>query len=343
MSRSHWAWPAGSSTRGDPLIVDRAVYRKGIRHECGDLSDDLAAIRASEGSDFLWIGLKDPTDAEFADVDQELGLHPLAVEDAVSGRQRVKVEGYGSTIFAALKTLAYVEETSDIETGEIMIFVGDGFVVTVRRGDVAPLTPVRRILEASPERLAEQGPDGVLHAVLDAVVDTYLEIDLEVAADLDEIEESVFGSNDTAHSGAIYRLKREVLEFRRAAAPLTPAVAWLSSAEGPIESGELQLRFRDVGDHLLRVTDHIETYDRLLGDIFNAHLAQISIQQNNDMRKISAWVAMAAVPTMVAGVYGMNFEDMPELHWSFGYPLVVALMALACLFLYRAFRRSGWL
>ena len=202
---------------------------------------------------------------------------------------------------------------------------------------------MRALLEADPHKLATEGAGGVLHAVLDTVVDTYLAIDIEVANDLDRIEESVFGSNDTAHSGSIYRLKREVLEFRRAAAPLTPSVGWLASEDGPIESAELRLRFRDVSDHLLRVTDHIETYDRLLSDIFSAHLAQISIQQNNDMRKISAWVAMAAVPTMVAGIYGMNFNDMPELHWSFGYPLVVGFMGLACLFLYRAFRRSGWL
>ncbi|HLS44774.1 MAG TPA: magnesium and cobalt transport protein CorA, partial [Ornithinicoccus sp.] len=174
-------------------------------------------------------------------------------------------------------------------------------------------------------------------------VDTYLEIDLEVAADLETIEESVFGSNDTAHSGAIYRLKREVLEFRRAAAPLGLHVEWLASDGGPIESPELRLRFRDVSDHLLRVTDHIETYDRLLADIFNAHLAQISIQQNNDMRQISAWVAIAAVPTMVAGIYGMNFEHMPELDWTLGYPVVLGLMALVCGLLYRAFKRSGWL
>ncbi|MCK0111661.1 magnesium/cobalt transporter CorA [Ornithinimicrobium sp. F0845] len=325
------------------MIVDRAVYRDGVRHECGDLGGDLVALRSAPGNDFLWIGLKDPTDKEFAEVNDELGLHPLAVEDAVSGRQRVKVERYGSTIFAALKTLAYLDETSDIETGEIMIFVGERFVVTVRRGDVAPLGPVRKIMEADPERLAEDGPAGVLHKILDTVVDTYLEIDLEVAADLDDIEEAVFGSNDTAHSGSIYRLKREVLEFRRAAAPLGQPVSWLAGETGPITSTELRLRFRDVSDHLLRVTDHIETYERLLTDIFNAHLAQISIQQNNDMRKISAWVAIAAVPTMVAGIYGMNFDEMPELHWDFGYPLVLALMALICGLLYRAFKRSGWL
>ncbi len=343
MSRCSWGWRGAPSTRAEPLIVDRAIYRDGHRHECRDLRADLAAVREGSQGDFLWIGLKDPTDQEFAQVEQELGLHALAVEDAISGRQRVKIERYGSTLFAALKTLAYVEASSDIETGEIMIFIGDSFVVTVRRGDVAPLGPVRRILEDDPERLAEFGPPGVLHAVLDVVVDTYLDIDAEVAADLDDIEEAVFGNDSTAHSGSIYRLKREVLEFRRAAAPLSQPVAWLASEQGPIAAEELRLRFRDVSDHLLRVSDHVESYDKLLTDVFNAHLAQISIQQNNDMRKISAWVAMAAVPTMVAGVYGMNFDHMPELHWSFGYPLVIGLMVLVCVLLYRAFKRSGWL
>lgn len=314
-----------------------------MRHECGDLSDDLATVRAGGPQDFLWIGLKDPTDAEFDEVDDELGLHPLAVEDAVSGRQRVKIERYGSTIFAAIKTLAYVEQTSDIETGEIMIFVGDHFVVTVRRGDVAPLASVRRVLEADPGQLAAEGADGVLHAVLDTVVDTYLDIDLEVANDLDEIEEAVFGSNDTAHSGSIYRLKREVLEFRRAAQPLRLPLSHLAGGGGPVDSKELRLHFRDVSDHLGQVLQDIESYDALLSDILAAHLSQIGLRQNADMRRISAWAAMIAVPTMIAGVYGMNFEHMPELHWLLGYPLALLAMVLAVVILHRAFRRSGWL
>jgi magnesium transporter len=325
------------------VIIDKALYRAGQRSECGDLSEELVALRAGSGPGFIWIGLKDPTDAEFALVDTELGLHPLAVEDAVQGRQRVKIERYDTTVFAALKTLRYVEATSDIETGEVMAFVGDRFVVTVRRGEAAPLTGVRQRLEADPALLLEGGPLAVFHAVLDAIVDTYLDIDEEVQQDLTEIEADVFGGAHDTHSATIYRLKREVLEFKRAAHPLVRPLEWLLEEGGPIEQAELRLRFRDVSDHLLRVVDHVETYDRLLTDVLNAHLAQVSVRQNNDMRKISAWVAMAAVPTMVAGVYGMNFRYMPELGWAWGYPLVLGGMALACGLLYRAFHRSGWL
>jgi magnesium transporter len=325
------------------VIIDKALYRAGQRSECGDLSEELVALRAGSGPGFIWIGLKDPTDAEFALVDTELGLHPLAVEDAVQGRQRVKIERYDTTVFAALKTLRYVEATSDIETGEVMAFVGDRFVVTVRRGEAAPLTGVRQRLEADPALLLEGGPLAVFHAVLDAIVDTYLDIDEEVQQDLTEIEADVFGGAHDTHSATIYRLKREVLEFKRAAHPLVRPLEWLLEGGGPIEQAELRLRFRDVSDHLLRVVDHVETYDRLLTDVLNAHLAQVSVRQNNDMRKISAWVAMAAVPTMVAGVYGMNFRYMPELGWAWGYPLVLGGMALACGLLYRAFHRSGWL
>ncbi len=324
------------------MIVDQAVYRQGHRHTCEDLAATLADLSQSAHRDFVWIGLKDPTDREFDLVKDELGLHPLAVEDAVHGRQRVKVEQYDMTVFAALKTLRYVEETSDIETGEVMVFVGEHFVVTVRRGEAAPLTGVRQRLEVQPQVL-EHGPLDVLHAVLDAIVDTYLEIDTEVQQDLTEIEADVFGGAHQAHSATIYRLKREVLEFKRAVLPLIRPLNWLHEEDGPIEDAELRLRFRDVADHLLRVADHVETYDNLLSDVLAAHLAQISVRQNNDMRKISAWVAIVAVPTMIAGIYGMNFEQMPELGWDFGYPLVLGVMAVICVALYRAFRRSGWL
>ncbi len=325
------------------MIVDQAVYRAGERLRCDDLGEELAALRAGTAAGFIWIGLKDPTDEEFSLVDTELGLHPLAVEDAVHGKQRVKIERYDTTVFAALKTLRYVEATSDIETGEVMAFVGDRFVVTVRRGEAAPLTGVRHRLESDPQLLLHGGPVAVFHAVLDAIVDTYLDIDAEVQQDLTDIEADVFGGAHATHSATIYRLKREVLEFKRAALPLVRPLGWLHEDGGPIEQAEMRLRFRDVSDHLLRVVDHVDTYDRLLTDVLNAHLAQVSIRQNNDVRKISAWVAIVAVPTMVAGVYGMNFEHMPELEWRFGYPAVLLGMVLACSVLYRAFRRSGWL
>ncbi|HEU5242256.1 MAG TPA: magnesium and cobalt transport protein CorA, partial [Ornithinibacter sp.] len=313
------------------MIVDSALYVDGDRRPCGDLSDELAKLRASGGpGDFLWIGLKDPTQEEFDEVNDELQLHPLAVEDAVHGQQRAKVEMYDTSVFVVLKPLRYLDETSDIETGELMCFVGDRFIVTVRRGEASPLAGLRQRLEHEPDRM-RLGPMAVLHTIVDSVVDTYTAIDQEIANDLEAIETEVF-SGGPMDSTAIYRLKREVLEFRRAAVPLSAPLQMLHHAEhSPIDEGELRLLLRDVSDHLQAVIDHVESYDRLLTDVLGAHLAQISVQQNSDMRKISAWVAIAAVPTMIAGIYGMNFDNMPELRWHYGYFGVLALMGLTCL------------
>jgi magnesium transporter len=326
------------------VIVDQAIYRQGQRLPCGDLSDALSELRGGDDPHaFLWIGLKNPTDAEFDLVNDELRLHPLAVEDAVKGNQRPKVELYDNTIFVVMKTLRYIEETSDIETGEVMLFVGDRFVVTVRRGEANPLAGVRQGLEANTDML-RHGEIAVVHAVMDSIIDNYVAIDAELQKDLDEIEAAVFSGSSSASSTTIYQLKREVLEFRRAAVPLAAPLRMLhDGSRSPLPQKEVRLLFRDVADHLLRVIDHVESYDRLLTDILNAHLAQISVQQNSDMRKISAWVAIAAVPTMIAGVYGMNFDNMPELGWHYGYFIVLAVMASACVGLYRAFRKSGWL
>ena len=327
------------------VIVDRAIYQGGTRRDCGDLDSELRRLR--EGPDdggFLWIGLKDPTQEEFDAVDSSLGLHPLAVEDALegAGRQRAKIELYDETVFVVLKPLRYIESTSDIETGELTVFVGDRFVVTVRRGEVSPLAGIRSELESDPEQL-RLGPFSVLHRVLDRVVDGYLAIDREVDRDLDEMETAVFSPART-DTASIYALKREVQEFRRAVVPLAEPLKMLhDSPRSPVPDGELRLLLRDVSDHLHSVIDHVETYDTLLSGILDAHLAQVSVQQNDDMRKISAWVAIAAVPTMIAGIYGMNFDDMPELHWHYGYPAVLLVMAGACTVLHRLFTRAGWL
>lgn len=333
------------------MIVDQAIYRDGRRFHCGDLSDELDALRAgAEG--FIWIGLKDPTDAEFDLVNEELDLHPLAVEDAITGNQRAKIEQYEASVFVVLKTLRYIDRTSDIETGEVALFIGDRFVVTVRRGNANPLAGVRLALEHESEQL-QHGPMAVLHAVMDSVVDNYLAVDREVKIDLDEIESQVFNERATADANVIYRLKREVLEFKRATVPLADSLAqFMERGSGRALDEQLRLHFRDVADHLRLVNDHVESYDRLLTDVLGAHLAGVSVKQNEDMRKISAWVAIAAVPTMIAGVYGMNFEVMPELTASFdiggteyhyGYFAVLALMGGVCWFLWTRFKRSGWL
>ena len=336
------------------MIVDQAIYRGGRRHGCGDLSDELDTLRAGAAGDdsFLWIGLKDPTLEEFELVNEELHLHPLAVEDALTGNQRAKIEQYESSVFVVLKTLRYIDRTSDIETGEVMLFIGDRFVVTVRRGEGNPLAGVRHRLEDDAARL-DLGATAVLHAVMDSVVDNYLTVDRELKIDLEEIEKQVFGDNSRADANTIYRLKREVLEFRRASEPLAEAlIGFMERGRGRALNVDLQHLFRDVVDHLRQVNDHVETYDRLLTDVLGAHLAGVSVKQNEDMRKISAWVAIAAVPTMIAGIYGMNFEKMPELtasvdvggtQYEYGYFVVLGVMATVCLLLYRQFKKSGWL
>ncbi len=328
------------------------MYVDGRRLPVKDLSDELAALRAS-ASGFLWIGLKDPTDDEFALVNAELGLHPLAVEDAIMGNQRAKIDAYEGSLLAVLKTLRYVERTSDVETGEVMVFVGDRFVVSVRRGEGNPLVDVRRRLEENPTQL-RLGPLAVLHAVMDSVVDNYEVIDRYIAEDLTEIEHQVFGDRTDLDASDIYRLKREVLEFRRAAIPLAEAMRRFPFLNY-VGKGEKKVLpfFRDVEDHLARTNDHVESYDRLLSEILSAHLTKVTVQQNADMRRISAWVAMAAVPTMIAGVYGMNFHYMPELEAKitladgfeiyYGYFIIMAIMIAASGGLFFFFRKHGWL
>ncbi|WP_405711045.1 MULTISPECIES: magnesium/cobalt transporter CorA [unclassified Streptomyces] len=328
------------------VIVDCAIYRDGRRTEGpADLSEALDEARAA-GDAFLWIGLHEPTEKEFDLVSSEFGLHPLAVEDALSAHQRPKLEVYDDSLFAVIKPVVYEPSSDTVTTDELMAFIGDSFVVTVRHGEGAPLAAVRRRLEAEPEVL-KHGPTAVLYAISDAVVDHYIEVAGELQVDLEELETEVFaptGVGDTKSTAArIYTFKRQILEFRRAAGPLSSPMARLASADVPFVHEHSQPFFRDVSDHLTRANEYVEGLDRLLSDILSAHLAQVGVRQNDDMRKISAWAAMAAVPTMVAGIYGMNFEHMPELRWVWAYPAVIALMAAAVFALYRQFKRRGWL
>ncbi|WP_432096526.1 magnesium/cobalt transporter CorA [Streptomyces sp. bgisy100] len=327
------------------VIVDCAIYRDGRRTEGpADFSDALDEARAT-GNAFLWIGLHEPTEKEFDLVTSEFGLHPLAVEDALSAHQRPKLEVYDDSLFLVLKPVLYDDSVDTVTTGELMVFVGDSFVVTVRHGEGAPLAEVRRRLEETPE-LLKHGPTAVMYAVSDAVVDHYLDVATELQVDLEELESEVFApvGRDTRPTAArIYSFKRQVVEFRRATGPLAEPMSRLAGAGVPFVHEHSQPFFRDVSDHLTRANEYVEGFDRLLSDILGAHLAQMGVRQNNDMRKISAWAAMAAVPTMIAGVYGMNFEYMPELKSVWGYPAVLAVMAGAVVWLYRTFKRRGWL
>ncbi len=323
------------------MIIDVATYIDGHRHECEDFASALAE-RRRDARGFLWIELKEPTTKEISQVASDLGLHQLAVEDAVAGHQRPKLDLYEFATFLVVKTMQYVENTSDIETGEVMIFLGDRFVVVVRRGSGSPMIKVRRELEADPEVLA-RGASVVLYKIVDSIVDTYIDIELELQRDLDRIEAEVFSGSRRSEPMIMYALKREVLEFRRSALPLVEPLRRLAHRSVPYVDPDAQLFFADAFDHLLQVTERVESQDHLLSEILNAHLAQVSVQQNTDMRKISAWVAIAAFPTLVAGIYGMNFDSIPELHWSFGYGYFWVLIVVVSIFLYRAFKRADWL
>ncbi|MFF1744164.1 magnesium and cobalt transport protein CorA, partial [Streptomyces mirabilis] len=231
-----------------------------------------------------------------------------------------------------------------VNTGEIMVFAGPDFVVTVRHGRHGSLGPLREDLEAEPEQLAK-GPAAVLHAIADHVVDDYLTVTDAVQNDIDQVETSVFSPRGIqgADAGRMYQLKRELLELKRAVVPLGRPLHILATEPMRLVAPEIQAYFRDVADHLSRVTEQITAFDALLDSILQAHLAQVSVAQNEDMRKITAWAAIIAVPTMVCGVYGMNFDHMPELHWRFGYPLALTVIAVSCFVIHRGFKRNGWL
>lgn len=339
----HARSPLGTS------VVNCVTYKEGARIPVdGDLVDTVERVRRSRDG-FVWLGLHEPSDHEFEGIADLFDLHPLAVEDAVEAHQRPKVERYGETLFAVFKTVCYVEHeeltaTSEVvNTGEIMVFVGEDFVITVRHGRHGSLGPLREELESDPGQLAK-GPAAVLHAIADHVVDDYLSVTDSVQSDIDLVETAVFAENGArVDPGRIYQLKRELLELKRAVAPLSRPLEELSTRPIQVIAPEIQAYFRDVSDHLMRAKEQIAAFDELLNSILQAHLAQVTVAQNEDMRKITAWAAVIAVPTMVCGVYGMNFDHMPELRWTFGYPLVMGVIAVACAVLYRGFRRNGWL
>jgi magnesium transporter len=324
------------------MIVDSALYRDGQRHPV-DLADVAAAREKIGDSDsFLWVGLHEPDDDEMESVARALGLHPLAVEDAMSPHQRPKVEPYDDMLFVVLKTLWYVDERDEVETGQVSLFVSEDFVVTVRQGSGIELSGVRHDLEAQ-SHLLGHGPSAVVYSVADRIVDGYEEVAGELEVDVDEVEASVFSPDRTRDSHRIYVLKREIAEFRRAVQPLKIPMQRFASAAYPYIHSDAGAFFRDIADHVVRVSETVETLDQLLSTAFEAHLARISVDQNEDMRKISAWVAIAAVGTLVAGIYGMNFRYMPELKWHLGYPGAIGLMLVLSLALYRLFKKSGWL
>jgi magnesium transporter len=330
------------------MIIDCAVYHDGDRRP-GELALADAFEAASTDNAFVWIGLYEPDEHEFESVRREFNLHELAVEDAIKAHQRPKLEVYDDSLFVVLKTARYLEAEEVVEFGEIMLFLGPQFVVTVRHKPASELRGVRKQIESRPD-LLRFGPSAVLYAILDRVVDDYLPVIDGLDQDIKEVEKEVFSEAGGNPAERIYMLKREVIEFHQSTAPLTEPLDRLVHGQVPLLHRDMPEYFRDVQDHLLRIVEQVSGFRELLTSVLQANLTQVALLQNEvgmrlntDMRKISAWVAIVAVPTMIAGIYGMNFDYMPELRWALGYPGALLAMVIACGFLYRAFKRNGWL
>lgn len=329
-------------------IIDNAVYVDGHRSAEPQNLEQTFETLADHGG-MAWIGLYRPTESEMAAVAAEFGLHGLAVEDAISAHQRPKLERYGDNLFTVLRPARYLDDTETVEFGELHIFTGRNFVVTVRHAETGGVARVRRRLESRPDLLAH-GPEAVLYALLDQVVDDYGPVVAGLENDIDEIEDQLF-SGDATVSRRIYDLAREVIQFQRAIHPLPEMMQLLKRgfAKYGVDS-ELQHSLRDVEDHVERLISRADSFRDLLqnaltldGTLTANRQNQVSVEQNEQVKKISSWAAIFFAPSFVAGVYGMNFDHMPELHWAFGYPLAIAMMAGTAALMYAIFKRKGWL
>lgn len=327
-------------------VVGWGRYVEGVL--CPDTRFDDAWAAARDGDGFFWVGVHAPNVRQLTQLGELFDVHPLAIEDAVGLRQRPKLSRHGTQLLMSLRTLAYVDrdaraEGGDVvQTGSIVAVVGERFVLTVRHGRHASMGELRQRLQSDPEHLA-LGPSAVLHAVLDMVVDDYLVVVDAVGEDIEDIESGVFGERSASDVERIYQLKRDIIEMKHTISALAGPVRELASRPQRLIHPDLQDYLADVSDHLDRVREHVLSFDELLTSILQAGLARLSISENEDLRRISAWVAIAAVPTMIAGIYGMNFSTMPELSQPWGYPAVLTVMGVSCGLLHRGFRRNGWL
>ena len=322
------------------MIVDCAVYENGLRCD-GVLPLENAFDASRRDGAFVWIGLHEPDEDEFDSVRREFDLHELAVEDAIKAHQRPKLDTYGDSLFLVLRTARYLEAEEAVEFGEIQLFIGGDFIITVRHGEAA-LHDVRLRMEQRPDLLS-CGPGAALYAIVDRIVDDYAPVTAGLDRDIREIEGEVFSHSRSNQAERIYKLKREVLELHDAVAPLVSPVDRLARGHHELIHEDVRAYFRDVHDHLLRVVAEVESFRDLLTSVLAANLTQVSVRQNEDVRKISSWAAIIAIPTMIAGIYGMNFTHMPELDSRFGYPVVLGVIVVACASLYTYFRRIGWL
>src|SRR5829696_3055038 len=324
------------------MIVDCAHYRDGLRQHEGKMAPEQAAAICKNDPGFVWLGMVEPSLEELSHVQDTFGLHDLAVEDAQSFHLRPKVETYeGGVTFVVLRTARYIDELEEVEFGEVSIFIGPGFIITVRQGVASDLHGARLRLEEHP-KLLEEGPASVLWAIIDKIVDDYAPVVEGLETDIEEVEHTVF-SGARAPTQRIYLLRREVTDFYRAVHPLLGPAAAITQG-GVLEIGPgLRQYFRDVDDHLKLVNEEISAQRDLLTTILQANMAVVSARQNEVVRKISAWFGIITVPTFVASVYGMNFEHMPELSWTVGYPGALVLMFVLAAALYAMFKRVRWL
>ncbi|MEU9366211.1 magnesium and cobalt transport protein CorA [Streptomyces avermitilis] len=337
-------------------VVQATLYRDGVRvSSSASLADTFRELR-DEPSGMAWIGLARPTESELLSLAEEFDLHPLAVEDAMEAHQRPKLERYGETLFVVLRAARYLDAPEEVDFGELHVFVGPDFVITVRHGAAPDLSAVRRRMEGTPE-LLKLGPEAVLYAILDAVVDGYVPVVAGVQNDIDEIETEVF-RGDPAVSRRIYELSREMVEFQRATRPLVGMLHSLMAGFAKYGTDEeLQRYLRDVADHVTHTSERVDGFRQALADILTVNatlvtqqqnaemraLAEAGFEQNEEIKKISSWAAILFAPTLVGTIYGMNFERMPELHWALGYPFAIILMAIVCTSLYVIFKRKDWL
>ncbi len=350
-------------------VVDNAVYRSGHRQaEPDSLDGTLGLLRDDEardgtaaghtGADFAWIGLLRPDDAEMARLARDFSLPPLAVEDAVTAHQRPKLERYDDVEFVVLRPAWYVDADEDVQVGEIHLFLGSDFVVAIRHAERPDLADVRRRLENDPDLLAV-GPRAVLYGILDRIVDDYAPVISELRRDIDQIETEVFGG-DPDVSRRIYRLSREVIEFQRATDPLRGILRTLlaeTGGEADPKLVNLHRNLRDVADHVEQAVEAADGYRQLLERLLTVNASLVGQRQNEEMRnlsvnslaqgeevkRISSWAAILFTPSLIGAIYGMNFDDMPELHWTLGYPFAIGLMIVASVVLYLVFKRRGWL
>lgn len=348
--------PDAADLDGRNSIVNACIYRHGSRSSTlTSLEDTFRALHETPDG-VAWIGLYRPDAGELGVLAAEFGLHPLAVEDAITAHQRPKIERYDDVLFVVLRAANYVDETETVEFGELHVFVGPNFVITLRHAESPDLSHVRARMEQEHELLA-YGPQAILYAIIDAVVDGYGPVVAGLSNDIDEIEEQVF-VGESQVSRRIYQLSREVIAFERATHPLSDVM--LSLEQGSAKYGvadELQRGLRDVADHLTSVNQRIDAYRELLRDILTvnstlvgqrqneemAKMTEASLKQGDEVKKISSWAAILFGPSLIAGIYGMNFTHMPELSWWFGYPMALALMATTSVILYKVFKRRNWL